>query len=125
MGGCESVSETSREVRELDTVLQTQGGSKECHPLSLTQPDQPGDSAQAQIQKACSPCHLRGQPGERLPSPAAPAGTALPGTIPLSLGWLCVHTESLAAPPAGQGAGGSPVTPKLNQLTLDRALVAQ
>lgn len=50
---------------------------------------------------------------------------ALPGTIPPSPGRLCVHTESLAAPPARQGAGVSPVTPKLNQLTLDRALGAQ
>ena len=35
MGGCESAPETSREARELDTVLRTQGDSTECHPAVL------------------------------------------------------------------------------------------
>lgn len=40
MGGCESAPETSWEVRDLDTVLQTQGGATECHPAVLD-PDRP------------------------------------------------------------------------------------
>ena len=53
---------------------------------------------------------------------------ALTGTIPLSLEQLCVHTGSLAVPTISacscQGSRGAPVTPKLNQLALDRALSA-